>query len=200
MTKRKGRSFYARSASLMRWLHIYLSMVSFTALLFFAVTGITLNHPTWLGADKQSVREASGEIKKDWLEGEPDQLEIAEHLRSEQKLSGRVVQFEVGELDCMVVFKSPGYAADIMIDRQTGKFQLAETSSGWVSIMNDLHKGRDSGYGWSILIDVSAIMMILVSISGFALLFYLKLRRAAGLLTALAGTILFALAWCWLVP
>ena len=200
MTKRNGRSLYARSASLIRWLHIYLSMVSFTALMFFAVTGITLNHPTWLGADKQSVRDASGEIKEEWLAGAPNQLEIAEHLRSDQKLRGRVVQFEVGELDCMIVFKSPGYAADIMLDRQTGKYQLTETSSGWVSIMNDLHKGRDSGSGWSLLIDVSAIMMILVSISGFALLLYLKLRRVAGLLTALAGTILFALAWGWLVP
>lgn len=200
MTKRKGRSLYARSASLMRWLHIYLSMVSFTALMFFAVTGITLNHPTWLGADKQSVRDANGEIQKAWLEGEPNKLEIAEFLRSTEKLHGRVVQFEVSELDCMVVFKSPGYAADINIDRQTGKFQLTETSSGWISIVNDLHKGRDSGFGWSILIDVSAIMMILVSISGFALLLYLKLRRTAGLLTALAGTILFALAWAWLVP
>ena len=200
MTKRKGRSLYARSASTMRWLHIYLSMVSFTALMFFAITGITLNHPTWLGADQQSVREAHGELDKAWLEGEPKKLEIAEHLRSQQKLRGRVMQFEASELDCMVVFKSPGYAADIMIDRQSGKFQLTETSTGWINIMNDLHKGRDSGFGWSILIDISAIMMILVSLSGFALLLYLKLRRAAGLLTALAGTILFALAWAWLVP
>ncbi len=200
MTKRKGRSFYARSASFMRWLHIYLSMVSFAALMFFAVTGITLNHPTWLGADRQATREAHGELNKEWLEGEPNKLEIAETLRSEQKLRGRVVQFEVSDLDCMVVFKSPGYAADVMIDRAAGKYQLHETASSWISIMNDLHKGRDSGYGWSVIIDVSAILMIVVSISGFALLFYLKLRRSSGLLTALAGTILFAIAWAWLVP
>lgn len=200
VSQRKGRSLYARSASLMRWLHIYLSMVSFTALAFFAVTGITLNHPTWLGADKQSIREAKGELSKSWLEGEPKQLEVAEALRSEQNLRGRVVQFEVGELDCMVVFKSPGYAADVMIDRQTGKYQLNETSSGWVSIMNDLHKGRDSGAGWSVIIDVSAIVMILVSLSGFLLLLYLKLRRLTGLLSALAGTVLFVLAWWALVP
>ena len=199
MTNRKGRSLYARSASTMRWLHIYLSMVSFTALMFFAVTGITLNHPTWLGADQQFRREAQGELKKEWFEADPNKLEIAEALRGEQKLRGKVVQFEVSDLDCMVVFKSPGYAADIMIDRQTGHYQLTETSTGWISIMNDLHKGRDSGSGWSFIIDLSAIMMILVSLSGFALLLYLKLRRAAGLITALAGTLLFVLAWAYLV-
>lgn len=185
---------------MMRWLHIYLSMVSFTALAFFAVTGITLNHPTWLGADRQSTREAHGELNKDWLEGEPNKLEIAEALRSGHKLRGRVVQFEVTELDCMVVFKSPGYAADVMIDRQKATYQLNETSSSWISVMNDLHKGRDSGGGWSFVIDLSAVMMILVSISGFLLLLYLKLRRVAGLLTALAGTVLFVIAWAWLVP
>ena len=29
----------------MRWLHIYLSMFGLAAVLFFSVTGITLNHP-----------------------------------------------------------------------------------------------------------------------------------------------------------
>ena len=30
-----------------RWLHIYLSLISFGAILFFSVTGLTLNHPDW---------------------------------------------------------------------------------------------------------------------------------------------------------
>ena len=36
-----------RFARLMRWLHIYLSMFSLAVVLFFSVTGITLNHPDW---------------------------------------------------------------------------------------------------------------------------------------------------------
>ena len=36
-----------RTAIAARWLHIYLSMVSFAILFFFAVTGITLNHAEW---------------------------------------------------------------------------------------------------------------------------------------------------------
>ena len=31
----------------MRWLHVYLSMISLAVVLFFSVTGITLNHPDW---------------------------------------------------------------------------------------------------------------------------------------------------------
>ena len=33
-----------RWASVTRWLHLYLSVVSFVLILFFAVTGLTLNH------------------------------------------------------------------------------------------------------------------------------------------------------------
>ena len=45
--KAKRSSF----AAWMRWLHIYLSMLGFTALIFFSVTGITLNHADWFFAD-----------------------------------------------------------------------------------------------------------------------------------------------------
>lgn len=33
--------------SVLRWLHVYVSMLSFLTILFFAITGITLNHPEW---------------------------------------------------------------------------------------------------------------------------------------------------------
>ncbi len=198
--RRRGRSLYAKTASVMRWLHIYLSMVSFAALMFFAVTGITLNHPTWLGADAQTTRDHQGGLPSSVTISEQQKLEIAETLRSRHALRGRVVQFEIGEADCMVVFKSPGYSADVFIDKASGKYQITETLTGWVAIMNDLHKGRDSGPGWSWVIDVSAVAMILVSITGFALLLFLRLRRAAGLLAACAGTILIVVAWALLVP
>jgi len=38
-----------------------------------------------------------------------------------------------------------------------------------------LHKGRDSGPIWSVLLDVSAILLTLIAVTGLALLFYLKL-------------------------
>ena len=42
----------------MRWLHIYLSMFSLAVVLFFSVTGITLNHPDWFfgGAERAATR------------------------------------------------------------------------------------------------------------------------------------------------
>ena len=44
----RRRRLALRLAGIMRWLHIYLSMFGLAALLFFAVTGVTLNHPDWV--------------------------------------------------------------------------------------------------------------------------------------------------------
>lgn len=200
-TRRKTSPLYRVSAAAFRWLHIYLSMLSFAGLLFFAVTGITLNHPTWFGASEQRVRDLEGQLPEVLLQaGLSDQLAIVEQLRAEHSLKGRVTEFERGDIDSMVVFKAPGYAADVFIDHDTGTYTVTETSSGLVAVMNDLHKGRDSGQGWSLVIDISAIVMILMSVSGFGLLFYLKKRRLTGVLTSVAGTIALLLAWALLVP
>ncbi|QDV56786.1 PepSY-associated TM helix domain-containing protein [Rosistilla oblonga] len=190
-----SRWLYRKSAAAFRWLHIYLSMLSFASLMFFALTGITLNHPTWFGGSVQNVVDQSGQLPTQLLAGEVDELEIAETLRAEHRLKGRVKEFETDDYECMLVFKSPGYAADVFIDRETGNYSLTVTSSNAVAIMNDLHKGRDSGPAWSLLIDGSAILMAIMSLSGFGLLFYLKKRRVAGVLTALAGTIAVLAAW-----
>ena len=48
----------------MRWLHIYLSVFSLAAILFFSVTGITLNHPDWFYAGVE--RRVEGEGDRRW--------------------------------------------------------------------------------------------------------------------------------------
>ena len=63
----KSKSFHAQFAAAVRWLHIYVSLLGFTTLLFFAVTGITLNHPTWFGIEAQRTTEHKGEVNRAWL-------------------------------------------------------------------------------------------------------------------------------------
>ncbi len=168
--------------------------------MLFAITGITLNHPDWFGADQEFIEDASGTIQTRWLEENVDRLAIAEFLRSQHNLKGMVSEFVSDEYECMVVFKGPGYAADVFIDRNTGDYTLTEISTSTIAILNDLHKGRDSGPAWSWLIDISAILMILVSITGLVLLFYLKKRRRNGLLVTFGGLVALVLVWILWVP
>ncbi len=115
-------------------------------------------------------------------------------------IKGALTDFRVEETECLVSFKGPGYAADAFIDRESGHYRISETYHGLVAVINDLHKGRDTGPVWSVVIDVSAILMTVVSLTGLVLLFYLKLKRVTGVIVALAGTVIVILLLRYGVP
>ncbi len=71
---------------------------------------------------------------------------------------------------------------------------------GPVAILNDLHKGRDTGAAWSNVIDISAILMCLVSLSGLVLIFFLYKRRASGLMALAIGALLCFIVYTVWVP
>lgn len=39
--------------------------------------------------------------------------------------------------------------------------------AGFGAVINDLHKGRDSGDTWQWLIDISAVLLAFVSLTGY---------------------------------
>ncbi len=90
------------------------------------------------------------------------------------------------------------YSADAFINRKDGTFKLTELRLGLIALLNDLHKGRDSGKGWSWLIDVSAGFLTLVSLSGLVMLFFLKKKRLGGLMMVIIGAVLcYLIYWLW---
>ena len=192
-----------KAAVVSRWLHIYLSMVSFAIVLFFAVTGLTLNHTEWFGNTEKTTR-LTGQMTHEWLRpannAEPAKLEIVEHLRNSSKLHGAVSDFRVDDTQISVSFKAPGYMADAVIDRDTNRYDVIEVRNGFIAVVNDLHKGRDAGKVWSWMIDASAVLLTLVSLSGLLLLFFVYKRRTSGLILAAAGGLLCYLVYLRFVP
>lgn len=204
--KSGSTSLHRLAAKWFRWVHIYLSMISLAAILFFSITGLTLNHPDWFFSEN-TVR-LEGQLDSAWLnlkvpnpEGwdendfghQIDKLKVAEYLRAEHRLSGRVTDFLAFSDDCELTFQGPGYAATARIVRADGKYELNVTQNDLVSVMNDFHKGRNTGKVWSLVIDVSAILATIVSLSGFALVFYLRLNRRLRIVVSLVGLVLVAL-------
>jgi hypothetical protein len=191
-----------RLASLSRWLHIYLSMASFAILLFFAVTGLTLNHAERFSA-RQRIMQIKGKVESNWIKAEDaavDKLAIVEHLRQAHGVKGALSDFRLDESEAAVSFKGPGYAADAFINRETGEYELTETRSGLVAALNDLHKGRDTGRAWSWLIDASAVLMTLVSLTGLVLIWFVKRRRLSGLMLAGACGVACYMIYLFLIP
>ena len=188
----------------MLWLHIYLSMFGLATVLFFSVTGITLNHPDWFFGESQRLTQAEGQLNLEWVRagapesstgegedpsGQVAKLEVVEHLRKVHGVRGALADFRVDPTECTVTFKGPGYAADAFIDRDTGHYNLTQTYHGFIAVINDLHKGRDTGPVWSVVIDVSAVLLTIISLTGLTLLFFLKLRRRPGVVVILVGTV-----------
>ena len=189
-------------ASWARWLHIYLSMVSFAILFFFAVTGLTLNHAEYFSAEPR-VAQLKGTVELNWVKAEDaavNKLAVVEHLRQAHGIRGALSDFRLDDAQASVSFKGPGYAADAFINRETGEYELTETRSGFVAIINDLHKGRDSGRIWSWLIDASAVLMSLVSLTGLVLIWFVKRRRLSGLLLAAMCGVACYLIYLFLIP
>ncbi|MES2332967.1 MAG: PepSY-associated TM helix domain-containing protein [Bacteroidota bacterium] len=180
-------------AKISRWLHIYLSMVSFAIVLFFSVTGLTLNHPDFF-AGKTITTQDKGKLTASWVNPKDTnlvaKLNVVEFFRNTHHVKGAVSEFRIEESQISVSFRGPGYAGDVFVTRETGEYELSQTRSGLVGFMNDLHKGRDTGKTWSWVIDISAILLVLISVTGLVLLLFLKKKRSNGLWLALAGLIL----------
>ncbi len=192
--KKKAVNPKKEFAKLSRWLHIYLSMVSFAIVFFFSFTGLTLNHPSWLGGDKQINVKDVGKLNIKWVNN-PDtnkiaKLEIVEFLRKKHSIKGFVSEFRIDESELSVVFKGPAYSCDAFIDREKGTYEISEIKMGIVAVMNDLHKGRDSGSGWAWIIDISAVFLILISLTGLILLCFMKKKRVSGIITAVVGLVI----------
>jgi uncharacterized protein len=192
-----------RVASFIHWLHIYLSTASFALLLFFAITGLTLNHADWFSS-RQTTAQYRGQMDRKWLQtpgaAGVARLEIVEHLRRTHAVKAPVSDFRLEDAQCAVSFRGPGYTADGFVNRTTGEYEMTETRLGLAALLNDLHKGRDTGRGWSLVIDLAAVLMTVASLTGLLLIWFVKRRRWTALLVAAAGAVLSGLAYRWLIP
>ena len=185
-----ARKFIAKYS---RWLHIYLSMISFIIVLFFSITGLTLNHADFFQKNT-AISQTKGTLELSWVNATDTlkikKLEIVEHFRNKYKVKGAVADFSIYDNEISLTFKAPGYAADIFINRSDAGYSLMETNQGLMGFFNDLHKGRDTGKAWLWVIDISAILMTLISLTGLILLLYIKKKRLAGIALLLIGLVI----------
>ena len=165
-------------------------MISLLVVLFFALTGFTLNHTDWAFGDVIVNKQFSGSLPQDWRKGtQTDWLRTAEYLRATHGLRGQVKNPRSSDTETSLSFVAPAYKADVFINL-SGSYNINLEAQGFVALMNDLHRGRDTGTAWSWLIDVSALFLVVVALTGLGLLLYLKKTRMAALATALGGGIL----------
>lgn len=145
---RRARTSRAQASVTLRWLHTYTSMITLLVVLFFALTGITLNHPDWVFSTDEVRSELTGTLPAGWITGGTVKwLTVAEAPRVDQHLKGRAGETRFNGSEADIVFVGPGYSADAVVD-VTGKYTVNVLQQGGVAVVNDLHRGRDTGGAW----------------------------------------------------
>lgn len=171
----KRRSYWLKTLHEWHWISSALCLVG---ILFFSITGVTLNHSAQMEASPEVIQ------RKAIL---PDELRMAiaqEGNTSESALPAAVrdwiarsMHVDVGarigewsEDEIYVSMPRAGGDAWLSIDRASGEIEYEKTDRGWISWFNDLHKGRNTGTAWAWFIDVFALACVVFSVSGFFLL------------------------------
>jgi hypothetical protein len=175
-----------------RWIHVYSSMLALLLMLFFGITGITLNHPSWTFGDETEVITTTGTLpfETTFDDGTTDYLTISEYVRDEHGVGGQVDSFTTTNGEASIAYRNAGYGADLFVDIDDATYELTVEQQGWVGVMNDLHKGRDTTTLWKWVIDISAAFLVVISLTGLTMQFFLRKRRRSALLAVGGGAVL----------
>ena len=200
-TKKKASSKLART------LHVYTSMVMLLIMLFFTLTGITLNHRDWFSSSEgpqQLTLHLPDElgIESKWMLTPIEQgNQVRVWLRNHYAVYGNQVSFEWEEDERLMVIdvKRPGGYSIAEVDLEAQEILLEIQNYGAVATLNDLHMGRYSGSLWSLFIDLSALAMLLFSLTGLWLVMPQKKKRNKLLSMSLLGTAIMTSAYIWVI-
>lgn len=182
-----------------RWLkhlhqwHWVSSALSLACILLFSVTGITLNHAADIEATptvRSGILELPEPLHQTLLvdanaeaKAAPKDTPLANDLvlwiEKNTELSLAQATIQQDDMEIYISLPRPGGDAWISIDRNTAELEFEDTDRGLIALLNDLHKGRDSGIVWRWLIDIFAVACLLFSLTGVALLYLHGRHRPA---------------------
>jgi len=181
--RRISRGWWLKQLHTWHWISAAVSLIG---MLLFAATGITLNHAGSIPAHPQVEQKAGMLLPsvRRLLQATPAAADapmpgaVAAAVRDQTGLNpaGRPAEWSDGEV--YVALPRPGGDAWVSIERKTGEIHAEITRQGWISLLNDLHKGRNTGLGWRLFIDAFAAACILFTGSGLLLLqFHARHRK-----------------------
>ena len=197
-----------------RRLHIYVSMALLLVVLFFAVTGITLNRPHLYVSEEPQVERQQLVIPEALFaltQGRlvVDKPNLLAYLADESSVTGtpsslqifsEVEEGELVEGEVSLDYKGPGFNSTVFIDLVNKEAEIETTHYGVVAVLNDLHKGRYSGEVWAWFIDVSAFLMVFFALTGVCLLVPKKKSFSLGLKWTAFGTAITLMIYLFTVP
>ena len=176
------RAYWLKKLHEWHWIS---SAICLIGMLLFAVTGFTLNHAGQIESKpKVETREAQlpEELLKKLQQAQQQSVQAATDtvvslpadvdgwLAQQIKVSAKGFAVEWSEDEAYVPMPRPGGDAWVRVDLKDGAVEYERTDRGWISYLNDLHKGRNTGGAWSLFLDIFAVGCLVFCITGLLIL------------------------------
>lgn len=165
--------------------HGWLSALAFLALMFFAATGLLLNNEDWLKAEPAKTVRAVAFTPAELAAAKaaPDPQNALARLAIERlALRGEIQKPRPGDKPGVVKVRGVTGGSEIAIDLAAGQAKVKTEKLGAIATLKNLHKGKNAGPAWRLLIDALAISVLSLSLLGYLLFFSLRFRLRTGLI------------------
>lgn len=189
---------------LSRMLHAYLSAFAFLALIFFSATGILLNHPEWFDSNRPAERSTTVTLSPAELAATQSAKDrgraLAQAVALKTPLLGAYSNGDVEGGAAILRLEGPKGASDIDVDLVSGRAEVKVARASLAAVIQDLHRGKNSGAAWRFVIDAAGYLIMALSLIGYVLFFSLRFRLKTSLLLTALSLAALAAAAIWLVP
>lgn len=188
-----------RVTRVVRSLHIYSAMPALLLMIFFAVTGLFLNNPSWESTQsKKQTLEIEG---PSWLENINDWderylqhgLRVLQWLDFEHGVSGTKFAIEWDDFDRLLILtlNSPAGNTVVEVFVTEQQVQIEQREYSLLSTLNNVHRVKHTTGYWSYISNLSAISMIIFCLSGFWLAAVNNMQRKPSMSLFTAGCFAF---------
>lgn len=184
--------------------HGWLSAFAFLALIFFSVTGLLLNHPEWFKAkapveQDRTLALSPAELKSALAAPDPNRA-LAAAVAKKTPLLGAYQSGEEIDGQAMIRLEGVKGGSDLAVDLETGEAEVAVTRADVVTTLNELHRGKNAGPAWKLVIDLTAVLVLALSLIGYVLFFTLRFRLRTSLILTGVSLGVLAAVFVFLTP
>jgi hypothetical protein len=183
-TDNRRRAYWLKTLHEWHWVSSALCLIG---MMLFSVTGLTLNNASLIEAkpkitslratvdDAMRVRlgQQAAEVRRATQGKAALPTDLQAWVRKTWQVDTGTGEAEWSDDEIYLSLPRPGGDAWLRLSLPDGEIEYERTDRGWISYLNDLHKGRHTGAAWRWFIDIFAAAALVFSITG---LFILKMH------------------------
>lgn len=171
--------------------HGYLSAFAFLAMIFFSASGILLNHPEWLSEEEAPAQTASTTLPAASVAAAQKAADAGAALgalaAARLPLLGAYASADINGGQAFLRYEGVKGSSDVTLDLRSGAASARIHHADALTVIDDLHRGKNVGRAWRAVIDVSGALFLVLSVVGYILFFALRFKIRTALVLTVAS-------------